>query len=89
MTPSEDERVAHSLRRAADEEEAARAERRSVWLILLVCVLWAALGLFLVMWSAHTSNLEQGQLAFALGLIVGNGGIVATLIYAWYRTQRR
>jgi hypothetical protein len=85
---TEDERRAHSLRRIAEEEESARAERRSVVLIALTCVLWAAIGLFFVMWSAHTTSLEHGQVALGLGVLIGNGGIVATLIYAWYRHAR-
>ncbi len=89
MPTTDQDRIAQSLRRAAEEEEAARGERREALLILATCVLWAGLGLFLVMWSAHTSSLEHGQIALGAGLIIGNGGVVATLIYAWYRAQRK
>jgi hypothetical protein len=88
MGMTEEERQAHSLRRVAEEEESARAERRSVVMIAVMCVLWAAVGLFFVMWSAHTTSLEHGQIALGLGVLIGNGGIVATLIYAWYRHAR-
>lgn len=88
MVLSEEQRRAHSLRRIAEEEESARAERRGVVVIALMCVLWAAVGLFFVMWSAHTTSVEHGQVALGLGVLIGNGGIVATLIYAWYRHAR-
>ena len=89
MPNIEEDRIAHSLRRAAEEEEAARGERRDALLILAMCVLWAGLGLFLVMWSAHTTSLEYGEVAFGAGLIIGNGGVLATLVYAWFRAQRK
>ena len=87
MAALNDDRVTQSLRRVAEQEEAARAERREVLLVLAMCVLWAGLGLFLVMWSAHTTSVEHGQIALGAGLVIGNGGVVATLIYAWYRAQ--
>jgi hypothetical protein len=89
MAMEDDDREARSLRRIAEEEDAVRGERRGVKLLLTTCVLWAALGLFLVMWSAHTSNPDYGHIALAMGLLIGNGGILATLIYAWFRSQRR
>ena len=61
----------------------------STLVILATCVLWAALGLLLVMWSAHTSNVDHGRIALGAGVIIGNGGVLATLIYAWYRAQRK
>jgi hypothetical protein len=89
MPTTDKDRIAHSLRRVAEEEESARGERRDALLILATCVLWAGLGLFLVMWSAHTSSVEHGQIALGAGVVIGNGGVVATLIYAWYRAQRK
>ncbi len=87
MPTTDDDRVAQSLRRVAHEEESARGERRDVLLVLATCVLWAGLGLFLVMWSAHTSSVEHGRIALGAGVVIGNGGVVATLIYAWHRAQ--
>jgi hypothetical protein len=88
MAMSDEERRAHSMRRIAEEEESARDERRSVLVTALTCVLWAVIGLVFVMWSAHTTSVEHGQVALGLGVLIGNGGIVATLIYAWYRHAR-
>ena len=89
MPTLDEDRIERSLRRAAEEEAAARAQRREALVILATCVLWAALGLLLVMWSAHTSNVDHGRIALGAGVIIGNGGVLATLIYAWYRAQRK
>jgi hypothetical protein len=48
-----------------------------------------ALGLFLMLWSAHTTDAGYGRIAFYAGLIVGNGGILYTLIAAYIFGERR
>ncbi len=78
-----------SLRRAAAEEEADRLRNRDLLRSALVCVGWCALGLFLIMWSAHTTDLLYGRMAFFAGLGIGNGGIIFTLLAAWRRGERR
>lgn len=53
------------------------------------CIGFALFGLFAVMWSAHMTNARLGWLAVYAGLLVGNGGVLVTLMYAYYRGQRR
>jgi len=88
-----------SLSRAKAEEIAARRRaeaelaRRDTWwdyvLTALMCLLWAALGIFLLMWSAHTTSLTYGRIAFWGGLGIGNGGVLFTLVAAYARGERR
>jgi hypothetical protein len=87
MATKREDREAHSLRRVAEEQEQVRGERRGVRMLLVTCLLAAALGLFLVMWSAHTSNSDYGHIALAMGVLVGGGGILAMLICVWYRSH--
>lgn len=68
------------------------ARRATFWdhvLTALACVGWAAAGIFLLMWSAHTTSIAYGRIAFFAGLAVGNGGISYTLIAAYARGERR
>src|SRR3712207_8562431 len=45
-----------------------------------LCVGWMLLGLYLLGWSAHTSDEHYGRIAFYSGVIVGNAGILYTLL---------
>ena len=78
-----------SVRRAAAEEEADRIRARDLLRGTLACVGWCALGIFLVLWSAHTTDLTLGKMAFWGGIGIGNGGIVFTLLAIWRRGERR
>ncbi len=78
-----------SLRRAATEEEADRVRARDLVRGTLACVGWGAIGIFLILWSAHTTSMTYGRMAFWTGLGVGNGGIIFTLLAVWRRGERR
>ena len=78
-----------SVRRAAAEEAAARDRRMDLVRGTLACVAWAALGIFLILWSAHTTNMLYGRMAFAAGVGIGNGGVIFTLLAVWRRGERR
>jgi hypothetical protein len=78
-----------SLKRAAEAERANRDTVRSLVLTALSCVGWCAVGLLFLMWSAHTTDVGYGRIAFFGGLVVGNGGILVTLIVAYARAERR
>lgn len=78
-----------SVKRAAEVERANRDTVRAFVLAAVSCVGWCAAGLFLLMWSAHTNDVGYGRIAFYAGLVVGNGGIVFTLITAYSRAERR
>jgi hypothetical protein len=47
------------------------------------------LGLYLLGWSVHTTDDRYGWLAFYAGLILGNAGIVFTLLGAYRRGEQR
>ena len=78
-----------SLRRAAAEEEADRLRNRDLLRSALACAGWCALGILLIMWSAHTRDALYGRMAFYGGLGIGNGGIIFTLLGVWRRGERR
>ena len=78
-----------SVRRAASEEEADRIRTRELVRGTLACVAWCAIGVFLILWSAHTTSLTYGRIAFWTGLGAGNGGIIFTLLAVWRRGERR
>ena len=70
-------------------EEAAR-ERARLWsTTALLCVLWSALGMYLVGWSFHTTDMLRGEVAFWAGLGVGDGGALFTLVAAMRAAERR
>ena len=69
-----------SARRAREREGAHREQARGVTHVAVRCLGWCALGLFFVMWSAHLTDVEYGRIALYGGLVIGNGGILFTLI---------
>jgi hypothetical protein len=71
---------ARGRRNAAAERAARRRERWRLVRAGLACVGWCAAGLYLVAWSLHTTDEQAGRVAFWAGLLVGNGGIIATLL---------
>jgi hypothetical protein len=81
------ESIAARNRRLAEEADGDR--RRDVWRSALACFFWLAVGLGCMMWSFHTTDEGYGRAAFFLGLGVGNGGIVFTLLALWRRGERR
>lgn len=78
-----------SVRRAASEEEANRVRTRELVRGALSCIAWCALGVFLILWSAHTTDMSLGRMAFWAGLGIGNGGIIFTLLSVWRRGEQR
>lgn len=75
--------------RLAEQREADRVTRREYVRAILRCFLWMTVGIALLSWSVHTTDLAHGLAAFWGGLIVGNGGICYTLIDAYLRGERR
>ncbi len=78
-----------SRRRAEEAVEARRATARDLARTAVQCVLWVALGLFLIAWSLHTTNPVVGRGAFYAGLGIGNGGWVFSVLAAYARGERR
>ena len=75
--------------RDAAELEASRVRRRDLVRTGVLCVAWMLVGLYLLGWSVHTTDDRYGWLAFYSGLIVGNAGIVFTLLAAYRRGEQR
>jgi O-antigen/teichoic acid export membrane protein len=78
-----------SVRRAEENERAGRDKARALVRTALACVAWVAAGLFCLMWSAHTTDVKAGWIAVWFGLLIGNGGVVFTLLRAYLRGERR
>lgn len=76
-------------RRDAESKEAQRDKWRDILVTSLQCLAWSAVGIALVLWSAHTTSLTYGRMAFFAGLGIGNGGIIFTLLAAYRRGERR
>lgn len=55
----------------------------------VACLAWAAVGLYLVGWSAHTTDPALGGASFFAGLGIGNGGIIVTVLRAYLRGEAR
>lgn len=71
------------------ELEARRAVRRTLVRCAALCVAWMLLGLYLLGWSAHTTDEHYGRIAFYSGVIVGNAGILSTLLATYRRLEKR
>jgi hypothetical protein len=78
-----------SARRAQENERAGRDKARALIWTAVRCVAWSAAGLFCLMWSAHTTDVKLGWIAFWGGLLIGNGGVLWTLIRAYLRGEHR
>src|SRR5689334_6258974 len=78
------------VERNADADVKAERARRNDWLVTAGgCIGWAAVGIYCVMWSFHTSDDALGRAAFFAGLGIANGGVIFTLLAAYRRGERR
>jgi hypothetical protein len=78
-----------AVRQAEANERAGRDKARAIVWTAAACVGWAAAGLFCLAWSAHTTDVKAGWIAVWFGLLIGNGGVVFTLLRAYVRGERR
>lgn len=76
-------------RSVQESHEAGRDTVRDLAITALTCLVWAIVGVALIAWSAHTSNLFAGRLAFVSGVGVGNAGVIFTLLGAYRRGEKR
>jgi hypothetical protein len=76
-------------RNAAAAVEADRDRRRDLLRTAMQCVFWCGLGIFLLLWSFHTTSETYGRVAFLGGLAIGNGGWLFTVLAAYRRGERR
>lgn len=80
--PSPEERAAEL---ASTEREVRRQIRWVYGRAALLCLFWMTLGLALVGWAVSTSDESSGLIAFWGGLLVGNVGILGTLLVTYHR----
>ena len=66
-------------RRTADAETRAARFRVVCW-AGVQCVAWSAVGIAMLMWSVHTTDQQWARPVFLGGLVVGNAGILATIV---------
>ena len=83
---SPEERAAQLL---AAESAAGRDRWRDHARTAASCVGWLVLGLFLVAWAVHTTNQRWAGSAFWGGLVIGNSGLLMTLVAAYRRGEKR
>ena len=79
------QQMLENRRRAAEEEERARVRSRIV--TILSFLFWAVLGCLIAGWGMHTQRVEYSRVALEAGLIIGNAGILGTLLWAYRRQE--
>jgi hypothetical protein len=71
-------------------EKEFRRQMRSLYLRYgLEYAVWFSIGLFLLGWSMHTTDSRYAGLAFWGGLILGDGGMILTLVRARHEAEKR
>lgn len=63
--------------------------RRDAVRTALLCMAWAALGIFLLLLSFHLTQGVYANLSYYAGLGIGNAGIIFTLLAAYRRGEKR
>jgi hypothetical protein len=76
-------------KRAAEHSAAQRDKLIDLVLTALLCLVWSALGIFLILLGAHLTHRVYARVAFYAGIAVGNGGIIFTLLAAYRRGEKR
>ena len=75
--------------RLASDRAAAREARRYAVGVALRCAAWSLAGIACILWSAHTTSMTYGRIAFYFGVMIGNAGVLWTLTAAYVRGERR
>jgi hypothetical protein len=69
-----------------ETERAVRRDMRWVYGRAIVSVfLSLAFGLWMIGWSVHSTDQKVAPMFFWAGLLVGNGGILVTMVITWIR----
>jgi hypothetical protein len=82
--PTPEERAARLL---AAEREATRVVRRRFGAAVVLCFLWMTVGLALMGWSMTTTDQRLAGVAFWAGILIGDVGILASLLYTYRRAE--
>jgi hypothetical protein len=89
MTTFREELDAMAARAEAANAQANSDRRRDLAITALACLGWSALGIFCILWSAHTTDYTYGTIAFYGGAGIGNAGIIFSLAGAYRRGEKR
>jgi hypothetical protein len=84
--PTREERAAQLK---ASERRAERDRLRDMLGTIAWCFAFTLLGLFLMACAMHTTDQKWGGILFWGALVVNNGGVMATLLFAFQRGQAR
>lgn len=88
-------RVLHARRQTPEERakelltlerQFTREERLATARTIGACFFWLLLGLYLLGLSFHLTDMRFAYTAFWGGLLLGNGGILFSLVMAWFRS---
>jgi hypothetical protein len=83
---------AELVRKSEQMQEVLKASQRArFWFavrVALACVLSTGVGLFMMAWALHTTDIENAQLAWTAGPIVGNGLTIIIIAWAAARWER-
>lgn len=74
-------------RRLRATELHERARRREFLLYLLSFIFWTLLGVAIAGWGMHTTRVAYSRVAMEVGILVGNAGILVTLLVAYRRSK--
>lgn len=78
---------ARRLELAAQERELRREMRWVYGRAVAGCFISLAIGLACIAWALHASDEGYAQIAFWAGLLVGNGGVLVTLVVTYHRAM--
>src|SRR5689334_17076353 len=74
-----------------NREALYRSERARFWFAVktaVICVLGCLTGLLPMAWALHTTDVEAGEVAWALGPAIGTTLVLCTLIVAGIKWER-
>lgn len=74
-------------RRRLATELNERARRREFLLYLLSFTFWTLLGVAIAGWGMHTTRVAYSRAAIEVGVLLGNAGILLTLLVAYRRSE--
>jgi hypothetical protein len=77
------------LKRVTEHQLAERDAFRARVRTAIMCVVWSAVGLFIMGWGLHTTDPDLGQVAWLGGMVVGYSGILFTLARAYLKARER
>jgi hypothetical protein len=79
------ERIERELGRIRGQDEADRAWRRRVAIVIVRCATWYFGGLFLIGMSWHVTSYDVARVLYVLGMLAAATGHVFTVLTFWLR----